>query len=381
MAIVLGWDQIMNATLKSIGWTILLGTAPLAGVTYAQAPATAIRHAPAQNRTPVVAKAPGEWIVYDDATYTPLVDDVSRHLASARQAFDAKDSKKAALALRTVAEELKQQAARAQERERSLADADKALLTADIQSAQDSVKRLNASAMKVSAAARAVESGKIKSRADLDKAIDKAARADMDRRWLVADETTWYPLSEQPQSHFTDAAAAYAKKDYRVAAADIRKATGYLRLEAGRATSDARHGLDRAVAQLDQLASSVNTGAVKGEQSMAGVFAQVDHNLALAHRSKAAEYWARHEYDKAGYELKAAASGLEDAAGWTTAEAKAGVSATVADTRTLGDKLASGATWTRVEVAKGFEALGNSINALGKEIGSTNKAAPFHAGA
>src|ERR1019366_3353182 len=110
------------------------------------------------------------------------------------------------------------------------------------------------------------------------------------------------------------------------------------------------------------------------------VFAKANHALALAHRTKAAESWGRKEYDRAGYELKAAAHGLESAAGWAGGEVKADASATVADTRALGDKLASGATWTRDEVAKDFEALGKSINALGQKIGSTKKASPFKPG-
>jgi hypothetical protein len=57
--------------------------------------------------------------------------------------------------------------------------------------------------------------------------------------------------------------------------------------------------------------------------------------------------WARKEYDKVGYELKAAASALECAAGWAGAEAKADAAAAVAETKALGDKLVSGATWTR----------------------------------
>jgi hypothetical protein len=52
----------------------------------------------------------------------------------------------------------------------------------------------------------------------------------------------------------------------------------------------------------------------------------------------------------------------------------------VADTRALGEKLASGAAWTRDEVGKGFESLRNSINALGQKIGSTKKASPFKVG-
>jgi hypothetical protein len=201
----------------------------------------------------------------------------------------------------------------------------------------------------------------------------------MERRWLVTDVTTWYAVSEEPQRHFTDAVAAFAMKDYRAAATDIRKATSYLRLEADRATGAAKQELERVVGELDVLAASVERGAIKHEQSMTRVFARADHALALEHRSKAAESWARKEYDKAGYELKAAAQGLESAASWIGGEAKAGASATVADTRALGDRLVAGGAWTRDEIAKGFESLGNGINALGQKIGSTKKASPFDA--
>ncbi|BBJ22568.1 hypothetical protein W01_04950 [Candidatus Nitrotoga sp. AM1P] len=370
----------MNFTLKPIAVAILVATTQLTGVANAQAPeplseSVALPALTATN-TPIPVKAPEAWIIYDDITYTPVVDAVSRHLDAARKAFDAKDNKKAAAEMHAVANELKLQAARADKEGRSQVDADKAIMAADTKFAQDIAKRMNASALKVSSAAKAIESGKITKRADLDKAIDKATRADMEHRWLLADVTTWYPVSEEPQRHFTNAVEAYAKKDYKAAAADIHKATSYLRLEAGRAIGETKQELESSVVQLDTLAASVEKGAVKEVQSITNVFAKANHALALEHRSKAVESWLRKEYNKTGYELKAAAHGLESAAGWVGGEVKAGASATVADTRALGDKLASGATWTRDEVAKGFESLGNSINALGDKIGSTKKASP-----
>ncbi|HQR20594.1 MAG TPA: hypothetical protein PLE54_09755 [Burkholderiaceae bacterium] len=375
----------MNFTLKPIAPAVLAAAAQFAGVAYAQAPkapaapvtAPAARPAPAATKTPIPIKTPEDWIIYDDSTYTPVVDDVSRHLRAARKAFDAKDEKKAAAELRIVADELKLQAARADKEDRALVREDRALVAADTQFAQDTMKRMNATALKVGSAAAAIESGKVKSEADLDKVIDKAARADMERRWLVTDVTTWYPVSEEPQRHFTDAIAAYARKDYKAAATDIRKAISYLRLEANRATGAARQELASSVAQLDTLAAAVAKGALKDEQSMTKAFARADHALALAHRSNAAESWARKEYDKAGYELKAAAHGLEGAAGWVGREATAGATATVAEAQAVGDKLVSGASWTRDEVAKGFESLGNGINAVGQKIGGTKKASPF----
>jgi hypothetical protein len=366
----------MNFALKPLALAMLVAASQLAAAADAPAPKTTA--APVVQPAAVAATAPDDWIIYDATTYTPVVDAVSRHLDAARKAFDAKDSKTAAAEMRAVAAELKLQAARAGKEDVALENGDKALLAADTKYAHDSIKHMNASASKVSAAAAAIESGKIKTQADLDKAIDKAARADMERRWLVTDVATWYPVSEEPQRHFTDAVAAYAKKDYKAAAADIRKATSYLRLEAGRAAGDAYWELHSSIVQLDKLAASVEKGTVNDEHSMARAFAKANHALALEHRSKAAESWARKEYDKAGYELKAAAHGLESAAGWVGGEASTGASATVADTRALGDKLAGGATWTRDEIGKGFESLGNGINALGQKISGTKMAATFH---
>ena len=360
----------MKLILKPLTVAVLIATAQLSGVAFAQttkAPAApAVQAAPAATKAPVAIKSPTYWIIYDDTIFTPVADSISLHLDAVRKAFDAKDNKKAATEMRAVADELKEQAAHA-------AKADKAGAKSEMRLAHDTSRRMDAVAGKVSAAAAGIENGKIKTKADLDKAIDKAARADMERRWLVADVTTWYPVSEEPQQHFGSAIEAYVKKDYKAAAIEIRKATGYVRLEAARVTGDAKQALDNSVAELDKLVASVEKGTIKDEKVMDKAFANANHALALAHRTKAAESWARKEYNQAGYELKAAAGGLESAGGWVGAEAKAGTSAVVAGTRALGDKLASGATWTRDEVGKGFESLGNSINALGQKIGSSKK--------
>lgn len=358
----------MKLTLKPLTVAVLIATAPLSGVAFAQttkAPAApTTQAAPATAKAPIAIQSPTDWIVYDDTVFTPVADSISLHLDAARKAFDAKDNKKAAAAMRAVADELKGQAARA-------ANTDKARAKADMRLAHDTSTRMTAVAAKVSAAAADIESGKIKTKADLDRTIGKAARADMERRWLVTDVATWYPVTEEPQRHFGSAVEAYAKKDYKAAATEIRKATGYLRLESARVTGAAKQALDSSVTDLDKLAAAVEKGAVKDEKVMDKTFANANHALAMAHRTKAAESWARKEYSQAGYELKAAGRGLESAAGWIGAEAKKGTSTVVADTRALGDKLTSGMTWTRDEVVKGFEALGNSIDALGQKIGSS----------
>ncbi|MEP7153888.1 MAG: hypothetical protein ABI856_19460, partial [Nitrospira sp.] len=292
----------MIRILKPLTATMLIALTPLSSVTSAQTTKTPVASTapatPIPATAPVTIQSPTDWISYEDMTFTPVADEISRHLAAARKAFDAKDNQKAAAEMRAVADELKKQAARA-------AKADKARAQAEMKLAQDTATRMDLTAKKVTAAAAALESGTIKTEADLDKAIDKATRADMERRWLVTDVTTWYPVSEEPQRHFGSAIEAYAKKDYQAAATEIRKATSYVRLEAGRATGDAKQALQSSVAELDTLAASVEKDALKDATALEKAFTHSNYALAVAHRVKAAESWVRQEHGKAGDELKA----------------------------------------------------------------------------
>lgn len=330
--------------------------------------------APAAKATaPPQARAATDWIEYEDTTYTPVVDDVSSDLAAARSAMMAKDKDKAAASLQAAARALQGQADRVGQLERERA-------AADMKLARDTHARLDALVKKIDASADQVRAGKLVTTAQLDKTIDRAARADLDRRWLVSDVTAWYPVTEEPQRHFSSAAALYAKKDYKAAAAEVRRASAYLRLESARAVGDAKSSLVAADAALDRTAHALETGAASSEKSLDQVFAQAEHALAVAHRAKAAEDWSRKAYDKAGYELKAAAHGLDSAAGWTSAKASAAAAASSADARSIGDKLAGGGVWARQEVAHGFEAVGTALNQLGHAIGVKSKAAPFDTG-
>lgn len=187
---------------------------------------------------------------------------------------------------------------------------------------------------------------------------------------LAAAQLPLVVFAKEPQQHFASAVEAYAQKNYQAAARDIRAGAGELRREAGRAGGDARQALDGSVAELDKLADSVGNGAIGAEQSMRADFARAEHALALEHRAKAAAAWSHKRYQQTGVELKAAAGRLESAAAWAGGEAKTAAAAGVTDARALGDKLASGAKWSRDEVAAGMKQLGGAIDALGRQIAS-----------
>ena len=320
------------------------------------------------------SRAPSDWIEYTDETVTPVVDDVTEHLAAARAALTAKEQARAATSLQAAARALQGQADEVGTIERRRAAADMTL-------ARDTHARMTALVKKIDATAAQVAAGKITTTAQLDRTIDKAARADLDRRWLVSDVTTWYPVGAEPQRHFDSALALYAKKDFKGAANEVRRAAAYVRLESARAIGDVKTELDGAAAALQRSAHQLDTGAVKSAATLQQTFARADHALATAHRAKAAENWSRKAYDKAGYELKAAAHGVSAAAAWSTDTVKHSAATAATEAHATGDKLARGGVWARDEVARAFDALGKALDRVGESIGVKKKAQPFDTGA
>ena len=369
----------MTPRLSLVAAAIVLALSQLPLNAAAQPAAPAASPAPAAPAASVAAKAPvtthspSDWIQYEDTTYTPVVDDVSRALAEARAALAKKDNAKAAEALQSAARSLQAQADK-------VAKVDRQRAAADIKLARETHARMVALTRKLDATAAQVKAGMLPTTAALDKTLDKAARADLERRWLVTDVTGWYPVSEEPQRHFAAAVEAYAKKDYKASAVEVRKAASFLRLESARAVGDAKKGLDAAGVDLDNTARALDRAAVKSESALTTVFARAEHALAVAHRAKAAESWAHKAYDSAGYELEAASGSLKSAAAWTGGEAKSAADAAVGDAHAIGDKLARGGVWAKDEVAKGFDSLAASLNKLGQTIGGKSKASPFDVG-
>ncbi|MEP7153607.1 MAG: hypothetical protein ABI856_18045 [Nitrospira sp.] len=136
-----------------------------------------------------------------------------------------------------------------------------------------------------------------------------------------------------------------------------------------RAQAEMKHAQDTAT-RMDLSAKKVTVAAATLESGTIKTLADLDTAFTHANHALALDHCA-----------KAAAHGLESAAGWAGAEAKAGAAAAVADTKALGNKLVSGASWARDEVVKGFESLGNALNILGQKIGSSEKAEPVNVGA
>jgi hypothetical protein len=311
----------------------------------AKAPAATASHS--GSKPEIAPKTPEGWIVFQDKDYIPVIDGVSGKLESARQAFLRKDPAAAATDVRATAELLSKQTA----------------------GTSPGLKQNIDVAMKqLTALATDLDSKKTVGVKRFDAVIATAHRADLATDWLEMDESSWYPYIEEPNRHFRNAHEAFLAKDYDKAAEETRKGEAFVKLEASRASGDAKQSLDSSAQELENLAVDMTDNrSKKSTVEMDQSWGRADRALAQAHQVQAKRDWQKKETAKAGYEMKAAALNLEESADWAGSEAKTGVSAVVRDTRLMAGKLTAGGEYAAGEVDKGIDDLGHAIAGLGQK--------------
>ncbi len=295
----------------------------------------------ATSKSATASKAPEDWLVIEDKDYIPVIDDLSRKMQSAREAFVKKEPAMAATDIRAAAELLSKETAGA---------------------TPPATKNIDAASKQLSLLATDLDKGKAIGPKRFDTAIAMAIHADRDV--VVLDESTWYPYIDEPDRHFQNAHGAFLARDYEKAAQEIRKGEAFVKLEAVRAKGDVKHSLNSSAQELEKLAADTEKGTVKDVNVADNKFGRADLALAQSHQIKAKETWAKKETVKTGDEMNAGALFLEQSAHWTGSEAKAGVSAVVGDTRMLAGKLTEGSKYAVEEVGKGIDDLGKAVSDL-----------------
>ena len=184
---------------------------------------------------------------------------------------------------------------------------------------------------------------------------------------VLVEQETLDVFADEPGHHFHQARENFLTKDMKGAASEIRKAVGFMKLEAARATGDGKKALTRSIDELEKLASDVEKGTVTSSNDLGKAFARAHHALALHYHLKASKAWAEKETSKTGHALKAAASHLERALAWSGHEVEAAVVRVMETARDVGEKLISGAHWTADEVGKALKDLGEKIERLAED--------------
>jgi len=191
--------------------------------------------------------------------------------------------------------------------------------------------------------------------------------------YVLVEEDVIITFADEPKQNFRSAVAEFLNRELRASATEIRKASAYLKLEAGRAADDAKKALLDSVQELDKLADAVQKGAVTDLKEMQNVFARAEHALARHHYLKAVELRAKNDAQKTGRELQAAADYVDSGQVWLTQKMHEGVADTVNEARRVAAKMVYGTGAAADEVGKAFEGLGKELDKFGSAVAGLKK--------
>jgi hypothetical protein len=286
----------MKIIMTMTSTMILLGAVSVGSFgEVAAIPATQKR--PGASQQAIKSPSPDEWIVSEEDMWIPVIDKLGQDLQSARHHFVSGDKKSAEKDILAGAAFLRDELPKIPQ------DRDKGQLLEAAGNLEDLAGK--------------IKLGQATSVKDLDPVFLKAYDADTAQRWLLSDTVEWFPIVEAPQQHFLAARAALKRKDVKGAAAHIRKAAAFIKLEAGRTTAEGKGALVASSTELMELASSIEKGTVTDASKLSDAFAKAQDAMAKSHYLKAAEGWAKRDYANVSAELKAAAKHVENAATWT----------------------------------------------------------------
>jgi|GEM_PF-5894695 len=239
---------------------------------------------------------PDGWVVVENETFIPIVDELGNKLSLARKSYLKGDNEAAAVAMREGSAFLKQEIPKAD--------------------AEGKVALKKASDDLMSKAS-IVQMGEIDSVQDLDKIFSEAYQADIEQLWVVADEQQWIPIVEMPQQHWQQAKQDFNNKKYAAAANEVRKGTAFLNLEANRTKDqDIKADIQGSAQNLEQLAKNIKEGKVTDVAELELEFARGQVAMGQFYKSQAKDSESQGKLVIAGNEIISSFHHLQAANNW-----------------------------------------------------------------
>ncbi len=186
--------------------------------------------------------------------------------------------------------------------------------------------------------------------------------------WIVIEEVYLDPLAGEAQHHFLKAREDFIEKQMKAAAAQIRKAAVFLRIEAAGATQKGGETLKGSYDELESLAGRIEKGTVRSATELDNAFFRTHHALAENYYDLATEYLEQKNVAKTSNHLQSIAESIEQAVAWGGHKVEEGTRAAINDARILAGKMKEGAGWSEEEVRRGLKKLGEEIQKLDREI-------------
>jgi hypothetical protein len=185
---------------------------------------------------------------------------------------------------------------------------------------------------------------------------------------IIVGEDIIIVFADEPQHHYMNAFENFLKRDWEGASFEIRKGAAFIKMEAARATADAKKRLMASAQMLEKLAGDIKKGVVRSAKDLQDVFAKAEYTVAKHHHLKAAEAWGEKRIKKTGQELNAALISLENGFTWAGKKLEAGMLKIVDDARHIAGRLIDDEGWAADRVGKALEYMGIEIDKLGKTL-------------
>lgn len=281
------------------------------------------------------------WIVLQDRTWVPVRDPFTTELERARSAYESGDQRTASRSFRKAADILRRDPSPLSPYNRER-----------LEEASHDLDRLGSM----------VERGEIRRRGATDPILAHVCEIDATNRWPSAPIEVWLPLAGRPEEHFQECQTYLGEGNLPAAAAEIQKAFGFMRLDAGRSTFEGRMLINESIHSLGAFVKRLESSEKIDPASLDWVFANTEEALAHAHQLNAIEAWASRRADLTGAELESAAINLEDA---NLRLGRDDQSDTFAQTRLTARELMIGGVYDISQV-------NNTIAAIESEIQSAN---------
>ncbi len=180
------------------------------------------------------------------------------------------------------------------------------------------------------------------SRAELDRSLVAAHRADLHWEWSQRGDDGRTPWLERPRDHFRRAKSMLQVHADASAAVGVRRGVAYLRLLAQYAPVEDRPQLDAQVEQLNRLAHDADRGDLTLDELRAGL-TRAEAVFATAYlRTAVARYEAK-QREEAGRALRTAAAHMSARLEWLGAQADVTSSELVREVDRAGVALGKGA--------------------------------------
>jgi hypothetical protein len=203
--------------------------------------------------------------------------------------------------------------------------------------------------------------------------VPKAPATGLDQTMPQIPEEILFRFVDEPSHHFGLAQERFLKKDYAQSAAEIRKGSGFMKLEMTRSANEGEKALADASDRLEKLADGIASGSVASVDDLNAVLARAEQALAFHHEMKAETYWQIHDIRGAGRDLEAASVNLKNSVKYAGGKIDAETEGAIKDADEIAQVLIGGTKLADERVNASFNMLSDKIDEAGSKLEQPKK--------